>query len=92
VKALHTETAEMKAYNLERGRMKFGFVLQEPKCLIKENIKKVAKVMKIPVEDMLWSICFYTLMILNIHKLLLVFVVSLKWVGQNRASPKLGMQ
>jgi hypothetical protein len=25
VKALHTETAEMKAYNLEQGRIKFGF-------------------------------------------------------------------
>jgi hypothetical protein len=51
VKALHTETAEMKAYNLEQGRMKFSFkpklVIREPECLLKENIEKV------PVEEML---------------------------------------
>jgi hypothetical protein len=82
VKALHTETTEMKAYNLEKGRMKFGFkpklVLQEPECLMEENIKKVAKAVKIPVEEMLWNIRFDALRILNIHELVLLCVVSSK--------------
>jgi hypothetical protein len=47
---------------------------------MKENIEKVAKAMKIPIEEMLWNIRFYALMILNIHELLLVCVVSLKWL------------
>jgi hypothetical protein len=63
IKRYDTETAEMKAYNLEQGRMKFGFkpksVLPNPECLMKENIEKVAKAMKIPIEEMLWNIRFY---------------------------------
>jgi hypothetical protein len=51
-------------------------VLQEPECLMKENIETAAKAMKISIEVMLWNIRFYALVILNIHELLLICVTK----------------